>query len=328
MLGEGFRARSSDRKSHEYLRARCFAHVDPDGREFAGWGRKTAPRSPSLAVDYRGETGLRSGPGRNCRDDRAGVIAQRRAPRNTLMRFVLVGTVVVLAATAAVLLGGARFDHRTPVIVPSAGGQVPQPRAARLHAGAAPSARLDSSPRRDAKSPIVWRRSKAVGLPNAGLLRRGVQLPAHGRDFFTWDPVTRRVPNRGWRRWGTDRLVRTLVRTLRRYRSANPDAPRVGVGDLSRPRGGDFGARFGSLGHVSHQNGLDADIYYPRTDRRRRPPQRPKLVDRWLAQELVNEFVAAGADLVFVGPSLALKGPSGMVQPLAHHDDHLHVRIR
>jgi hypothetical protein len=31
---------------------------------------------------------------------------------------------------------------------------------------------------------------------------------------------------------------------------------------------------------------------------------------------------------VFVGPSLGLRGPPRVVQELAHHDDHLHVRIR
>ncbi len=244
------------------------------------------------------------------------------------MRVASVGTVAVLAGTAAVLLGGAGSDPRTPAILLSAGAPAPQPLAPTLPARPAPPAPLYSSPERAANPPILWRRSKAVGRPNGGFLRRGVQLPPHGRDFFTWDPVTRQVPNSGWRRWGTDRLVRTLVTTLRRYRSANPDAPRVGLGDLSRPRGGDFGARFGSLGHASHQNGLDADVYYPRTDRRQRRAQRPELVDRRLAQELVDEFVASGVQFVFVGPSLDLKGPSGVVQPLVHHDDHLHVRIR
>ena len=47
----------------------------------------------------------------------------------------------------------------------------------------------------------------------AGKLRRGVQLPAEGPDWFTWDPVLKRSPDRGWRRWGTDRLVRTRAST-------------------------------------------------------------------------------------------------------------------
>ena len=57
----------------------------------------------------------------------------------------------------------------------------------------------------------------ALGTPGAGRLARGVKLPARGRGFVTWDPITRRSPSRGWRRFGTDRLVRTLLSVTRRY---------------------------------------------------------------------------------------------------------------
>ena len=100
------------------------------------------------------------------------------------------------------------------------------------------------------------------------------------------------------------------------------------VGDLSRPRGGDFGPRYGGIGHASHQNGLDADVYYPRNDGLLGIALRPEQVDRAAAQQLVDAFVRAGAEKVFVGPSLALHGPPHVVQPLVHHDDHLHVRLR
>lgn len=176
--------------------------------------------------------------------------------------------------------------------------------------------------------PAQPERSRAVGLPYSGHLLRGVRLPAGGVDFFTWDPVLKRFPNRGWRRYGTDRLLETIAQVLREYRALHPDAPRVAIGDLSRPRGGDFGPRFGRPGHASHQNGLDVDIYYPRRDRLERAPRSPAMVDRELAQDLVDLFVGAGAQYVFVGPHVALRGPHRVVQPLLGHDDHLHVRIR
>ena len=103
----------------------------------------------------------------------------------------------------------------------------------------------------------------------------------------------------------------------------------MGVGDLSRPRGGEFGRRFGGLGHASHQNGLDVDVYYPRRDRleksprtpaRGRPPPRPG--------PRRTRSSAPGATDVFVGPNLNLRGPKGVVQKLVHHDDHLHARFR
>ena len=169
--------------------------------------------------------------------------------------------------------------------------------------------------------------SQALGLPWAGALFAGVRLPPSGEHFFTWDPVLRRSPDRPWRRYGTETLVRLVLGVVNGYSAAHPRAPRVGIGDLSRPRGGDFGVRYGWPGHVSHQNGLDADVYYPRRDRRERPPDSAADVDRPLAQDLVNRFVRAGAVRIFVGPNTGLTGPPRIVQALAHHDNHLHVRI-
>ena len=180
----------------------------------------------------------------------------------------------------------------------------------------------------EADPPIAWRDSRAVGRPYAGRLVDGVQLPAEGRDFWTYDWGLRVSPNRPWRRWGTDRLVQTLLDVLAGYRAARPEAPRVGIADLSRPHGGGFGKNFGGLGHSSHQNGLDADVLYPRRDGLERRAWAPELVDEELSQDLVDRFVAAGAVYVFTGPRLNLRGPPKVVVKLSHHDDHLHVRIR
>ena len=170
--------------------------------------------------------------------------------------------------------------------------------------------------------------SRALGTPTHGRLVRGVQLPVEGQDYLTWDNVYKRVPNRGWRRWGTDRLIRFLLAVLRDYRTANPDAPRVLVGDLSLEHGGPFGANFGGLGHFSHQNGLDADVYYPRRDRRPLEPTRVSQIDHRLAADLLERFIRAGAVTIYVGPHTGLRGPRRIVRPLVHHDNHMHVRIR
>src|SRR5919109_2331280 len=164
-------------------------------------------------------------------------------------------------------------------------------------------------------------RSRSLGLPWAGRLVGGVQLPAAGRHFFTWDPVLRRKPDRDWRRYGNARVVRTVLRVVDAYAASHPHAARLGIGDLSRPHGGDFGPRFGGLGHVSHQNGLDVDVYYPRRDGREAAPTRPAQIDHALAQDLVDRFVRAGAVRVFVGPSTGLTGPRRVVSVLAHHVD-------
>ena len=170
---------------------------------------------------------------------------------------------------------------------------------------------------------IHWRHSLALGTPGNGRLVRGVQLPGSGAHYFTWDPLLHRRPNRPWRRWGTDGLVRKVLQVVAAYAAEHPDAPRVGIGDLSRRHGGYFGPK-----HATHQNGLDVDVYYPRLDRRERPPTSVGQIDHRLAQALVDLFVRAGAELVYVGPNTGLVGPPGVVQILWNHDNHLHARFR
>jgi Penicillin-insensitive murein endopeptidase len=177
------------------------------------------------------------------------------------------------------------------------------------------------------ESLLPRRDSRPIGIPSAGRLERGVRLPVAGPDHFTWDPIRRRAANRWWRLWGTYEVVRQTLRVVREYRDAHPGAPRVGIGDLSRPRGRDFGPRYGLPGHASHQNGLDVDIYYPRRDRSERAPRGASEINRRLSQDLVDRFVDAGAEVIFVGPNTGLEGPSSVVQAIPNHDNHLHVRF-
>jgi murein endopeptidase len=86
-------------------------------------------------------------------------------------------------------------------------------------------------------------------------------------------------------------------------------------------------ARLGGLGHASHQNGLDVDVLYPRSDLQELAASKPAQIDRPLAQALLDDFLAAGAQYIFVGPHTHLTGPRRTVQPLAYHDDHMHVRF-
>jgi len=234
-----------------------------------------------------------------------------------------------MAALAAGALATALLAAVTggPDRAPEARGDIgPRPESRARHL-MQPVDRPGGSKAPPSRPAIRWRDSIAVGVPEDGRLLRGVRFPRAGPHFFTWDPVRKRRPNRAWRRWGTDDLVRFTLGVIRAYSRAHPGAPRVGIGDLSRPRGGDFGPRFGYIGHATHQNGLDVDVYYPRRDRRERPPDSPADVDIALAQDLLDRFLRAGAALVYVGPSLPLHGPSGRVVPLPQHDNHLHVRI-
>src|SRR5215211_1218577 len=52
--------------------------------------------------------------------------------------------------------------------------------------------------------------SRAIGRPWAGRLQNGVELPAWGVGFVTFDSALRKSPSRGWRRWGTyENVART-----------------------------------------------------------------------------------------------------------------------
>jgi murein endopeptidase len=247
----------------------------------------------------------------------------------TILTFA--GMLVAAAATAFAItaaLSRAEQPARDDRAAVGARGERVAPRSSPEVERAKPGKRPSQSRRRhSAGRRITWRKSVAVGLPYAGHLVRGVQLPAAGRTFFSWDPIKKRKPNRGWRRWGTDELVRTVLAIARDFARENPGAPRIAVGDLSRPQGGDFGPQWGSIGHASHQNGLDVDVYYPLRNGKERAPRNVSEVDMRLAQDLVDRFVRAGAEKVFVGPSTPLVGPPGIVQPLVHHDNHLHVRL-
>ena len=111
-------------------------------------------------------------------------------------------------------------------------------------------------------------------------------------------------PNPRSRRYGTDGVVARLRRVVAAYGRAHPDAPRVGIADLSLPRGGFFGTNYGGSGHVGHQNGTEVDVLYPRKDGKERAADSLGDVDRRLAQDLLDRFLAAGAQHAVVDPRL------------------------
>ena len=168
---------------------------------------------------------------------------------------------------------------------------------------------------------VEWHRATSSGLWYAGRLVDGTQLPVEGSDWVTWNPVTDSVPNQPNRLYGNERTIRTIVSVIGAYRAAHADAPRAVVGDISFRGGGRMEE------HVSHQNGLDVDVYYPRLDRHLSAPISTSQIDRDLAQDLLDRFVAAGAQTVFVGHSTGLRGPSGVVVPYPNHENHMHVRF-
>ena len=171
-----------------------------------------------------------------------------------------------------------------------------------------------------AYEPVDWHTATSVGLPYSGRLEDGTQLPHVGADWVTWNPNTDSAPNLKHRLYGNERTIRAILSVVGGYRNANPDAPRVVIGDISLRGGGTMDQ------HVSHQNGLDVDVYYPRLDRYLSAPITTSQVDRALAQDLLDRFVSAGAQVIFVGYGTGLRG-SGVVVPYPNHENHMHVRF-
>lgn len=194
-------------------------------------------------------------------------------------------------------------------------GVVPTAPVARTPKRSRAAVRVDMAPK------IDWRNATSVGVPWGGSLIDGTQLPVEGPSWMTWNPVTDSVPNEPGRLFGNERTIRVVVSVLEAYRAANPRASRVLVGDISWRDGGQMEA------HVSHQNGLDVDIYYPRLDGALREPRSPEAIDRRLAQDLLDRFLAAGAGIVFVGYRTGLHGPQRAVVPYPQHENHMHVRF-
>jgi murein endopeptidase len=240
-----------------------------------------------------------------------------------LRTFLLAAVIAIAAAAALPIMRNAGGGHTATAVAPATAAQ--QRSSARAQAPPTPPPRATRAPRR--RPAIQWRHSSAVGSPSAGRLIRGVQLPARGPGYVTWDANLHRSPNRAWRRWGTDRLLRKLLTVARAYHRAHPGARPLLVGDLSRPHGGDFGRQYGYVWHASHQNGLDVDIYYPRTDAAPRQVRTAADMNTRLSQDIVNRFARAGAVKLFVGPNTGLTGPPGVLGVLPDHDDHVHVRI-
>ena len=240
---------------------------------------------------------------------------RRFATRTMPAAAVVIGSSVVLPLSGLRQRGVAPDGLPLPEDPPSLTFRLEHPMQARVprletHASAPESLR------------IAWHTATSIGLPYAGHLENGTQLPVEGPDWVTWNPNTDSRPNLPGRLYGHEHTIRTIIKVLARYRRAHPSAPRIVVGDISLHSGGVMDQ------HVSHENGLDVDVYYPRRDRWLQAPTSTAQIDRRLSQDLLDGFVAAGASKIFVGYATELRGPRDIVTPYPNHENHMHVRFR
>lgn len=188
---------------------------------------------------------------------------------------------------------------------------------------------------------VATGRTESIGGPSNGCLQGGVELPAAGDGFVS----IRRHRNRYFGHSQTVAFIREL---------ASATAERTGgrllmVGDIAQPRGGRM-----SSSHVSHQNGLDVDVWLtladsPRqawrdTPEERDPPSvlgKYKLApnDRWGPDQRYLIKTAAehpDVDRILVNPgikrALCRSDPDAAwlrkLRPWWKHDAHMHVRLK
>ena len=242
---------------------------------------------------------------------------RRRSARRTRTAALVVGPAMALTLAGTRPSGAARPTEALPEDPPSqtVGLRPIEPKPS-------VGTRSEQAVTMDEAFPTIrWARADSHGLPYAGHLSSGTTLPVEGPSWVTWNPVADEVPNRPHRLHGHERTIRAVLSVSAAYAAANPGTPRIVVGDISFPDGGPMEL------HRSHQNGLDVDVYYPRRDGVERAPVARRQIDRALTQDLVDRFLAAGADVIFVGYSLGLVGPNERVVPYPNHEDHMHVRF-
>jgi penicillin-insensitive murein endopeptidase len=181
---------------------------------------------------------------------------------------------------------------------------------------------------------------RSIGGPSNGCIDGAESLPASGVGFVS----IRRHRNRHYGHPQTIRLIRDLGKAMERR-----NGRLIMVGDLAQPRGGRM-----SSSHVSHQNGLDADIWLTLADspaqavrstpEERDPPSmltRNKLAlnERFGPDQLFLLRTAAqdpAVDRILVNPGIKralCRQENGAkwlrkLRPWWGHDAHMHVRLK
>lgn len=185
--------------------------------------------------------------------------------------------------------------------------------------------------------------TRAIGSYTRGCVAGAVALPADGPE---WQAM-RLSRNRYW---GTPGLVSFIERLARDGRALD-GWPGLLVGDLGQPRGGPT-----PTGHVSHQSGLDVDIWFdPMPDRRLTVDERetisarsvlvpgtnfeidmkkwPEGLDRLLKRaasypEVQRILVNPGIKKLLCETAGDDRAWLSKIRPWYKHDDHLHARLR
>jgi penicillin-insensitive murein endopeptidase len=181
----------------------------------------------------------------------------------------------------------------------------------------------------------------AIGSYAAGCVQGAIPLPAEGRGYQVMRPQRRRY-------FGHPLLIRYVQEMA--ATAEQQGLGRLLIGDLGQPRGGPM-----PFGHRSHQNGLDADIWFwlpgdgvMLSLTEREVVGAPSMLSaagrvldtqQWSQRQTEVLRLAVGFDVVariFVNPVIKMAlceqfpGASWLqkLRPWWGHDDHFHVRLR
>ncbi|MEL6159425.1 MAG: penicillin-insensitive murein endopeptidase [Cyanobacteria bacterium J06627_32] len=125
----------------------------------------------------------------------------------------------------------------------------------------------------------------------------------------------------GQHHYGRSSVIQAIKHICRQWAKRHPDAPRIGVGDISLPNGGD------TPSHATHEEGVDVDFSVVTNNGKEEP-------SNWqsanYSQALTRDFVNLIVENPVLAPRVILFNDPEIagVQYHAYHDDHLHVRFQ
>jgi penicillin-insensitive murein endopeptidase len=177
----------------------------------------------------------------------------------------------------------------------------------------------------------------SIGLPNAGALIGGMQMP----DGARWQVVNPRET------WGTSETIEFLILCIDEVNEEFPDTLPIPIGDIGKPEGGALPP------HLSHQSGRDVDVgYYYTTGDKWYTPARPNNLDLPRTWALVRAMVTrTDVEVIFIDRSIQkllrgyaegigedatwlddlFGGPASALRALIRHEPghrtHIHVRF-
>lgn len=180
-----------------------------------------------------------------------------------------------------------------------------------------------------------------IGFYARGCLSGGIALPLSGLDWQVMRPSRDRF-------WGHPALIAFIKRFAARVVKVS-DWPGILIGDMAQPRGGPM-----LSGHLSHQIGLDVDIWYRRMPAHRlsrrdretmlsvnlvRPDGLGVVKSRWTANDFAVLKAAAqdqAVQRIFVNAAIKKKMCAvahdqgawlAKLRPMYGHKRHFHVRL-